>query len=290
MASYLATATIGQFKMTERYVNGIEIRDAIDPVLFRQPTPRTGALYAISGGDNNGFKRLSRVINVPTGGGRLSFWVARDTEPDWDFFAVEAHPVGRQHLDDLGRRERPQQRGHGAACPYWFGIHPFLTHYQSADDQECAPTGTTGTWNAASGQSDGYEQWTVDLSPYAGAAVQVSLSVISDDLVSLPGVYVDDVVGPGGQGSTSFEADGDQLDGWVVSGPPADSPGNASDWRVAARPGVGRPDPLRISAATSAGDPAVPRRATSAITRSGRRAASSMTIRISASHWRTRRD
>ena len=46
------------------------------------------------------------------------------------------------------------------------------------------------------------------------------------------GVYVDDVVGPDGA-STSFEADSDPLDGWIVPGPPPGSPDNTSDWRTA---------------------------------------------------------
>ena len=32
----------------------------------------------------------------------------------------------------------------------WQALHPFLAHYQGSD---CSPTGTTGTWNAASGAS-----------------------------------------------------------------------------------------------------------------------------------------
>ncbi|MPZ97435.1 MAG: hypothetical protein GEU96_21600 [Propionibacteriales bacterium] len=50
--------------------------------------------------------------------------------------------------------------------------------------------------------------------------------------MQLPGVFVDDVVVSTGEGTTSFEDDGDPLDGWTVPGAPADSPANPNDWVV----------------------------------------------------------
>ena len=35
-----------------------------------------------------------------------------------------------------------------------------------------------------------------------------------------------------GAGTTSFEDDGNTLDGWRVAGPPAGSPGNPADWMI----------------------------------------------------------
>lgn len=224
MASYLATATIGQFNLRSYSRDGLSFVDAIDPVLFRQPLPRTGGHYVLSGGDDNGYKRLSRTIAVPAGGGHLTFHVTRDTEPTWDFFAVEARPAGTDAWTTL-----PDANGHsstdtGNSCGSWQQIHPFLAHYQSVDDEgTCSPTGTTGSWNAVSGASEGYETWSVDLSAYAGKSVEVALSVIQDETVSNLGAWVDDIAGPGGQGTTSFEPDGNALDGWVASAPPAGS-------------------------------------------------------------------
>jgi hypothetical protein len=243
MASYLATATIGQFDLRTYTRDGISFVDAIDPVLFEQPLPRSGGHYVLSGGDDFGYKRLSRTIAVPSGGGRLTFHVTRDTEPSWDFFAVEASPVGTDDWTTLPDLNGHTSRDTGNSCFSWHEIHPFLAHYQGFNAHgNCTPTGTTGSWNAASGASDGYETWTVDLSAYAGTRVRISLSVISDETVSYPGAWVDDIVGPGGQGTTSFEPDGDTMDGWVASPPPPGSPANASTWRVAtsdSRPSVG---------------------------------------------------
>ena len=44
---------------------------------------------------------------------------------------------------------------------------------------------------------------------------------------------IDDVTVPGGAGSTSFENDGNTLDGWRVTGAPAGSAPNPNDWKVA---------------------------------------------------------
>ncbi|MBA4609081.1 immune inhibitor A [Aeromicrobium sp. Marseille-Q0843] len=234
MASYLATATVGQFNLDHRRVAGIDYWDAIDPVLYEQPEPRTGERYAINGGENSAYQRLSRVIDVPAAGGELSFHVARDTEPGWDHFFVEARPVGTEDWTTLPDANGHTTREVGNACPGWLTLHPFLTHYQTDDGAGgCTAEGTTGEWHAVSGASDGYEQWRLDLSAYAGRSVEVALSVVGDESVAYNGVYVDDVVAPGGAGSTSFEADADPLDGWAATGAPAGSPGNASDWRTA---------------------------------------------------------
>ena len=80
-----------------------------------------------------------------------------------------------------------------------------------------------------SGGSDGYEQWSLDLSAYAGSEVEVSISYASDDTVQGAGAFVDDVVVSTGEGTTSFEDDGDTMDGWTVPGAPEGSEPNAND-------------------------------------------------------------
>jgi Peptidase family M1 domain/Peptidase M1 N-terminal domain/Immune inhibitor A peptidase M6 len=232
MASYLAMMAVGEFDVRAYREDGIRYWDAVDPRLYLPNAPRTGDQFALSQSANTAYKRLSRTIDVPAGGGELSFWVIRNTEPDWDYFFVEAHPVGSDDWTTL-----PDANGHtsqetGNVCPFWLGLHPFLEHYQTPADEGCSPEGTTGEWHAASGASIGYEQWTVDLSDYAGQEIELSLSYASDDLVAFPGLFVDDIEGPGGQGSTSFEDDGDTMDGWAATGPPAGSAANPNNWIV----------------------------------------------------------
>ena len=94
----------------------------------------------------------------------------------------------------------------------------------------CDNTGTTGAFNAATGNSGGFQDWKVDLSAYAGKQVEVSISYVSDPGVQGLGVFIDDTTitadsAPIAQ--TSFETD---LGGWDVPGAPAGSAVNANDW------------------------------------------------------------
>jgi Peptidase family M1 domain/Peptidase M1 N-terminal domain len=233
MASYLAMMAVGEFDVRAYRERGIEYWDAVDPRLYEPIAARTGDQFAYSQSANLAYKRLARTITVPAGGGELTFWVNRDTEPTWDFFFVEAHPVGSDDWTTLPDENGHTSRSTGNVCPFWLGLHPFLEHYQTAMDEGCAPEGTTGEWHAASGTNIWqYEQWRIDLSDYAGQEIEISLTYAADDLVAYPGVWVDDVVGPGGQGSTSFEADGNPMDGWTVPGAPEGSEPNPNDWIV----------------------------------------------------------
>ena len=197
--------------------------------------PHTGSYYAYSQIADVSYKRLTRTVDL-TGktSGNLSFWISRDTEPDWDYMFVEAHTVGQDDWTTL-----PDANGHTsqstgpndpdlASCPAgWQELHPWLAHYQTFDGSgACTPTGTSGEWNAASGRSTGWEQWSMDLSRYAGKQVEVSISYASDWSVQGLGAFVDDTTVSTGE-STSFE---DGLGGWTVSGPPAGSAPNSNNW------------------------------------------------------------
>lgn len=65
--------------------------------------------------------------------------------------------------------------------------------------------------------------------------MEISITALSDwGLQQFPGVFVDDIEVSTGEGSTSFEDDGDQMDGWNVPGAPQDPGGieeaNRNDW------------------------------------------------------------
>ncbi|WP_167756869.1 M1 family metallopeptidase [Leifsonia flava] len=234
MASYLATATIGQFDVDERDVDGIHYLDAIDPDLFAAPvTPRTGTAFAYTQKADDAYKRLGRTIAVPAAGGSLSFWMDRSVEQGWDFTFVEAAPTGTDEWTTLPESSGITTPDAGnSGCADLLAQHPFLAHYLGDDGSgdACLPSGTTGTWSAATGSGDGWELWTIDLGDYAGQSVDLSIASVSDYAFQADGVALDDVTGPDGQGTTSFEADADPLDGWTVLGAPEGSPGNLNDW------------------------------------------------------------
>jgi hypothetical protein len=191
--------------------------------------PHTGDQYVYSQIADVSYKRLTREIAVPASGGNLTFWTSYDTEPAWDHLFVEARTAGGDDWTTL-----PDTLGHttqetGESCPAGWAeeLHPHLLRYQTLNaDGTCSPTGDGGEWHAASGNSSGWQQWSVDLSDWAGGTVEISIAYASDWAVQNLGVFVDDVTLPDGT-STSFETG---FDGWEVTGPPEGSGPNANNW------------------------------------------------------------
>jgi hypothetical protein len=191
--------------------------------------PHTGSYYAYSQIANISYKRLTRTVDLTgQGSGSLSFWVSYNTEPSWDFVFVEAHTVGQNDWTTLADANGHTSTSTGESCPAgWHELHPFLANYQTLNaDGTCSPTGTTGSWNAASGSSGGWQQWSTNLSAYAGKQVEVSITYVSDWSVQGLGVFVDDTAVSTGA-TTSFE---DGLGGWNVTGPAPGSAPNANNF------------------------------------------------------------
>ena len=192
--------------------------------------PFTGAWYLSSGRADISYKRLTRTVDLTAAAtGNLTFQTSYSTEADWDYLTVEAHTVGQDDWTTLPDLNGHTAQGTGESCAGgWVDrLHPFLAHYMNT---ACEPTGSTGGWHAATGSSNGWQQWSVDLSAYAGTQVELSISYISDDGVQGLGVFLDDLtVSADGAtvAQTSFEGG---LDGWTVAGAPAGSQANGNDW------------------------------------------------------------
>lgn len=156
------------------------------------------------------------------------------TEQDWDYFFVEARPAGTDDWTTLRDENGNTTQDTGASCPEgWHDLHPQLAHYQGA---ACEPFGSSGAWHAATGSSNGWQQWRVDLAPFLGQQVEVSIAAVSDWSIQGLGAFVDDLrVTRNGLpvAATSFE--GPELGGWVVAGPPPGTTRNANDWIASLR-------------------------------------------------------
>jgi Peptidase family M1 domain/Peptidase M1 N-terminal domain len=258
MVPYLLTMAIGQFEVAEYEADGLAFWDAIDSNLVTGPPPIppvTGDQLLFSQVGEPSYKRLTRTLTVPAGGATLGFQANRDTEEGWDFLFVEVRTAGGEDWTTL-----PDQNGHtsqdGGACPIFDNL--FLEHYmtfffdegdpENPDDDifECIPSGTTGVWNGASGTSDGWESWSVNLPP---GSIEVSLTYASDCCVQGRGIGIDDLVVSTGEGSTSFEDDGNTLDGWTTPEAPEGSQPNPNTWITA--PNIPPPLPLAESVQVS---------------------------------------
>jgi bacillopeptidase F (M6 metalloprotease family) len=195
---------------------------------------------------NSSYKRLTRTVDL-TGksSGALSFKVSYDTEAGFDYVFVEAHTVGADDWTTLPDKNGNTDTDTGIGCndpgsTYWLDENPFLKHYitrNAGPPVTCTGTGTTGAWNAATGNSAGFQDWNVDLTPYAGKQVELSITYASDPGTQGLGVFVDDTTVTADNATvatTSFE---DGLGGWAVPGSPPENGTNANDWKVT--PSVG---------------------------------------------------
>jgi hypothetical protein len=145
--------------------------------------PHTGDQYVYSQVADVSYKRLTREIDVPGSGGDLTFWTSYDTEQDWDFLTVEARTAGGDDWTTLPDANGNTSQDTGESCPEGWGeeLHPQLFRYQTVNpDGTCSPTGDGGEWNAASGNSGGWQQWSINLDDYAGQTVEISIAYISN--------------------------------------------------------------------------------------------------------------
>ena len=140
-------------------------------------------------------------------------------------------PGRLRRLDHAPGRQRPHVQETGESCAAgWVDIHPFVAHYQGAD---CSPTGSSGAWNSATGNSSGWQEWNVDLTAYAGHQVELSISYLTDWGTQGLGVFVDDTtvtLDGVATAQTSFE---DGLGGWTAGPGPG---GLAGDEQLGPQP------------------------------------------------------
>ncbi len=200
---------------------------------FASPfTPHAGSWFLSAGADDISYKRLLKPFAIPAGGGSVKLWTSFDLETDYDYLFVEIHRSART----TGRRSRTPTAtptttpglscittGDGSA---WQANHPFLAHYQTVvnSGNACNPTGSSGSWNAATGNSGGWQEWSLPIpAAYAGKNVEIAVSVVTDPATLGLGVWLDElrVVNSGGTpiNSTdpSFETG---IGGWTLPGPP----------------------------------------------------------------------
>ncbi|MFF3603479.1 M14 family zinc carboxypeptidase [Streptomyces sp. NPDC002463] len=197
--------------------------------------PAEGSSFAAVKHTDDTWARLARTVDltgVAAGANpRLDFQVSYDTEPGYDNLVVEAHTVGQDDWTTLPDTNGGTSTQPPADCGEGFYVrgHPFLAHYLTVGEDGCAPTGTTGAWNAFTGPSNGWRQASVDLGAWAGKKVELAISYVSDPGTGEMGAFVDDTRLVTG---TTTEAEGFEtsLGAWSTPGAPAGSPGNASDW------------------------------------------------------------
>ncbi len=216
--------------------------------------PVEGDMYVGGLHVDDSYMRLTRTIDltgvaaaeVPTLAAQLSF----DVEPDFDHVIVEAHTVGQDNWTTLAEEGGLTTTAVPTECEvgYLLEAHAFLLHYLTPGDP-CGNTGTTGSWNAMTGSSDGWQDASFDLSAFAGQQVEVSISFVTDPAFAGSGVFIDDtrvVVGGNVVESEGFESG---LGPWTIAEPPpGSSPGTGHYVRSTSlfSPAVRTPDTVLL--------------------------------------------
>ncbi|MBE1533850.1 M14 family metallopeptidase [Actinomadura algeriensis] len=197
--------------------------------------PIQGRWYVAGTHQDSTYRRLTRTIDLTSvtaaQAPKLQAQLSYSTEGGFDNVIVEAHTAGADDWttlpDENGRTDDtvPTQ----CEQAYLLDMHPFLEHYLTGGNP-CGGTGTTGEWNAFTGDSGGWVPTSFDLSAYAGKKVEVSIAYVSDPATGEAGLFIDDtkVTTSGGQlDAADFESG---LGPWTIRGAPAGSPGNASEF------------------------------------------------------------
>ena len=129
--------------------------------------PHEGDWFMSAGAHDAAYKRLQKGFSVPAGGATFRMWTSYDLEPDYDYLIVEIHTVGEDDWTTLADVNDHTSDDVGLSCPSvspasdWQSIHPFLAHYQTKTNNgnDCDPTGSSGSWNGATGNSGGWQDW-----------------------------------------------------------------------------------------------------------------------------------
>ena len=238
MASYLAMMAVGEFDVRAYREDGLRFWDALDPDLSRSRSRRARVTSS----------PCRRSATCPT-----SAWLGRSASRPRGAAVVLGQPGPPSPTGTSpSSRRTPSARTTGRRCPTSTATPararatvPLLAvvapvpralpdrqrrrHLFPGRDERCVVGG-------AAAASDGYELWAVDLvrlrrlrrrgvdqlRQRRRRAAERRLRRRHHRLHR--------------RGSTSFEDDGDALDGWTVPGAPAGSEANANDWIVGPSP------------------------------------------------------
>ena len=134
--------------------------------------PHDGDWFLSAGADDQAYKRLLKPFDL-SGQTEATFdmWTSFDLEGDYDYMFVEIHTVGEDDWTTLEDVNGHTSDDVGLSCPSngdgsnWQSNHPFLAHYQTKidDGDDCDADRNSGSWNAATGNSGGWQDWSMPI-------------------------------------------------------------------------------------------------------------------------------
>jgi hypothetical protein len=198
--------------------------------------PVEGERYAAALHADASYMRLSKTVDLTSASSaQLQFQLSLSSEPGYDHLIVEARTAGQEDWTTLPELNGATTTAAPAECADpgpLLAMHPFLRHYLGGAD--CTAPGTSGTWNAFTGSTNGWKQVAFDLSGLRGRQVELSIAYVSDPASGGVGAFVDDTR-VAVDGSTSADGFEGATSTWTPGGPPAASPPLEHGWQIGAR-------------------------------------------------------
>jgi len=158
-----------------------ELKAFVDGADITGITPHSGASDWYSEGANWAWFRLGQTFAVPETGATLKFWTSYGIEEDWDYGYVEVHDLTTDEWCTLA------------------GTNTIITIPNAQDNPNC-PAGleptdylAAGRWNAFTGDSGGWYQELMDLTPFAGHDIELHFTYWTDGSTLGYGFAVDDI-------------------------------------------------------------------------------------------------
>jgi len=171
--------------------------------------PYSGSYEWYSGDLAWAYRSFYQTFDIPVTGASLNFMTAYDIELDWDYGYVEVHDLTTDEwytLEDLnGNTIDTDPEGQtNPNCPAGRNPKDYV-----AD----------GEWHAFTGNSHGWVEVSMDLTPFAGDTIELHFRLWQDGAFTLVNMFVDDISIPELGFFDDVEAgeDGWSTDGWTVS-------------------------------------------------------------------------
>jgi hypothetical protein len=172
-------------------------------------TPAFSGTYEwYSGMGNWAWRNVHRTIDVPATGATLSFVTTYSIEEDWDYAYVEVYDHSTGEWTTLD-----------STAPMANDVVFAQDNPNTPLDREPMTYAAAGRWHAFTGRSDGWVPVTMDLSPFAGHAIDLYFTSWQDGAYTEDMIYVDDISIPelgifddveAGEGGWTAE-------GWIVT-------------------------------------------------------------------------
>jgi hypothetical protein len=168
----------------ELYNGAPELKLYFDGDDFAGVFPYSGMYEWYSDGTPYSWFSLGQTFAIPTTGATLQFWSNYDIEEDWDYGYVEVH--------DLSTGEWYTLAGSNTI----FTIPNPQDNPNCPDDREPTAYLAAGRWNAFTGNSGGWYQEEMSLTPFAGHSIELHFTYWTDPYTLGLGWYLDDIAIP----------------------------------------------------------------------------------------------